>query len=80
MYHRSKSKHTTNKALLRHRKAPHNRIRRPVMDQYKTDCNPISREVATKIWDICKISAEHGNAVIDLIGEENYLAIMNMQE
>ena len=50
------------------------------MDQYKTDCNPISREVATKIWDICKISAEHGNAVIDLIGEENYLAIMNMQE
>ena len=33
-------------------------------------------EVVKLIWDICKISPEHGNAVMDIIGEEAYERIM----
>ena len=32
-------------------------------------------DVANKIWEIVQISAEHGNAVIDLIGDEAYAEV-----
>lgn len=38
----------------------------------------ITQEVAEKIWNIAKISADHGNALMDLIGEETYVKIMKM--
>lgn len=34
------------------------------------------QEVIDKIWDIAKISSEHGNALMDLLGEERYRYIM----
>ena len=37
-------------------------------------------EVAKKIWKIAGISAEHGNAVMDIIGEEAYQHVMNLQK
>lgn len=36
----------------------------------------VEKEVAQLIWDICKISFEHGNAVLDLLGGEAYKRIM----
>lgn len=36
-------------------------------------------EVAKEIWNICKKSSEHGNAVMDLIGEEAYNKVMRLQ-
>lgn len=37
-----------------------------------------------KIWDICKISPEHGNAIMDIIGYDTYcriaIRIENMKE
>lgn len=41
------------------------------MDNVKT-------EVINLIWDICKISPEHGNAVMDIIGDEAYERIMKL--
>ena len=38
----------------------------------------ITQEVAEKIWNIAKISADHGNALMDLIDEETYVKIMKM--
>ena len=35
------------------------------MDKYQVD-------VARRIWNICKLSPEHGNAVMDLLGEDLY--------
>lgn len=40
---------------------------------------PILIDVAKKIWQICKESPEHGNAVMDLLGEETYNEIMQLQ-
>ena len=37
-------------------------------------------EVAKKIWKIAGISAEHGNAVMDIIGEGTYQHVMNLQK
>ena len=36
-------------------------------------------EVANKIWDIAKISPEHGNALMDLLGTEVYEKISMIQ-
>ena len=35
-------------------------------------------EVAHKIWNIAKISSDHGNALMDLIGEEAYCKVMEL--
>lgn len=35
--------------------------------------------VAKEIWKICKISPDHGNAVMDLVGEEVYQKISKLQ-
>lgn len=40
----------------------------------------IEREVANKIWEIARISPMHGNAIMDVIGEEAYIKIMMMQK
>ena len=40
---------------------------------------PIEIEVAKAIWDICKKSPEHGNAVMDVIGDEAYQKVMELQ-
>ena len=37
-------------------------------------------EVAKKIWKIASISAEHGNAVMDIIGEGAYQHVMNLRK
>ena len=34
--------------------------------------------VAYDIWKICAISPDHGNAVMDLIGEEAYQKVMDL--
>lgn len=39
----------------------------------------IQIEVAKEIWKIAGKSAEHGNAVMDVIGEEAYLNVMELQ-
>lgn len=39
----------------------------------------IEIEVAKEIWNICKKSPEHGNAVMDVIGEEAYVNVMHLQ-
>ena len=39
----------------------------------------IEIEVAKEIWTICKKSPEHGNAVMDVIGEEAYKKVMELQ-
>lgn len=36
-------------------------------------------EVAKLIWEIAGRSAEHGNAVMDVLGEEAYLNVMKLQ-
>lgn len=40
---------------------------------------PIEIEVAKAIWDICKKSPEHGNAVMDVIGDQAYQKVMELQ-
>ena len=40
--------------------------------------NEITIEVAKKIWDIAKISPEHGNALMDLLGEDKYCEVMDL--
>lgn len=45
----------------------------------RRNIDPILIDVAKKIWQICKESPEHGNAVIDLLGEETYNEIMRLQ-
>ena len=40
----------------------------------------IEVEVAKKIWEIASISAKHGNAVMDIIGEEAYERVMKLQK
>lgn len=35
----------------------------------------IMDEAAEMIWDICKVSPKHGNAVMDLIGDEAYINV-----
>ena len=37
-------------------------------------------EVAKKIWEIAGISSEYGNAVMDVIGEEAYEKVMELQK
>ena len=37
-------------------------------------------EVAKKIWKIAGISAEHGNAVMDIMGEAAYRNVMDLQK
>ena len=39
----------------------------------------IEIEVAKEIWNICKKSPEHGNAVMDVIGEEAYEKVMKLR-
>lgn len=39
----------------------------------------IDIEVAKAIWEICKKSPEHGNAVMDIIGEEAYQKVMELK-
>lgn len=40
----------------------------------------IEVEVAKKIWEIASISAKHGNAVMDIIGEEAHERVMKLQK
>ena len=40
----------------------------------------IEIEVAKKIWEIAGISEKHGNAVMDIIGEEAYERVMKLQK
>lgn len=40
----------------------------------------ILNEVAIKIWNICRLSPEHGNAVMDVIGNESYNKVMELQK
>ena len=37
-------------------------------------------KVAKKIWEIAGISSEYGNAVMDVIGEEAYEKVMELQK
>ena len=37
-------------------------------------------EVAKKIWAIAGISSEYGNAVMDVIGEDAYKKVMELQK
>lgn len=39
----------------------------------------MEKEIANKIWDIAAKSPEHGNALMDLLGEEAYVKIMSLQ-
>lgn len=39
----------------------------------------IEINVAKEIWAIAGISPEHGNAVMDVIGEEAYKNVMKLQ-
>lgn len=39
----------------------------------------IKKDVAKQIWAIAGISPEHGNAVMDIIGEEAYEKVMRLQ-
>lgn len=36
------------------------------------------KAAANKIWDICKESPAMGNAVMDIIGSDSYLNVMNI--
>ncbi len=38
----------------------------------------VHTEVARLIWDIAKISPEHGNAIIDIIGDKAYDTVMTL--
>lgn len=45
--------------------------------------NNVQTEVAKLIWDIAKISPEHGNALMDIIGDKAYdlvMALANEEE
>ena len=42
--------------------------------------NELEIDVAKKIWTIAGISPEYGNAVMDVIGEEAYQNVMNLQD
>lgn len=35
-------------------------------------------DVAKRLWKIAAISAEHGNELMDLIGYESYVNVMNL--
>lgn len=39
----------------------------------------IEIDVAKKIWAIADISPEHGDAVMDVIGEDGYKNVMKLQ-
>ena len=36
----------------------------------------VEQLVIDRIWDIAKISPEHGNALMDILGDENYNYVM----
>lgn len=38
----------------------------------------VNLDVANEIWKTCAISPEHGNAVMDIIGEEAYQRVMDL--
>ena len=38
--------------------------------------SPYRQEVINKIWDIAKMSPEHGNALMDILGEPTYEFVM----
>ena len=38
----------------------------------------VKMDVAKEIWDICALTPEHGNAVMDIIGEEAYQRVMDL--
>ena len=39
----------------------------------------INVEVARKIWEIAKLSSDHGNALVDVLGDEIYSRVMKIQ-
>lgn len=51
-----------------------------IVKENETMDNKISTqtEVARLIWDIAKISPEHGNAIIDIIGDKAYDTVMTL--
>ena len=38
----------------------------------------VKMDVAKEIFDICALTPEHGNAVMDIIGEEAYQRVMDL--
>ena len=38
----------------------------------------VETDVAKKIWDIAKVSPEHGNALMDILGDVVYVKIARM--
>lgn len=40
----------------------------------------IKVDVAKRLWEIAGISPEHGNALMDLIGYDNYVNVMNLHK
>lgn len=45
----------------------------------QTEKTRINVETAKLIWNIAKKSPEHGNAVMDVLGEEIYTHVMRLQ-
>lgn len=41
------------------------------------ESNEVRQEVIDKIWDIAKISPDHGNMLMDIIGTGNYYLVMS---
>ena len=44
-------------------------------DQRNNEQHKALIETATKIWDIAKISPDHGNAVMDILGPDTYMKV-----
>ena len=44
-------------------------------DQRNNEQHKALIETATKIWDIAKISPDHGNAVMDILGQDTYMKV-----
>ena len=38
----------------------------------------LKMDVANEIWGICKLSPQHGNAVMDIIGDDAYQEVMRL--
>ena len=46
-----------------------------------SDANPTQEtmvDVANRLWSVAQISAEHGNALMDIIGDNAYNTVMKL--
>lgn len=48
------------------------------LTKYSTEELELMKEVAKDIWNLCRKSPEHGNAVMDIIGEDAYNNVMRL--